>query len=283
MISQIASALPGDARWCRTYADGVRGPTWYSQGEPHLPLGLTWLSPAERAHHDRMRYSKRRVEFLVARWTAKQAVVLAQGRPPDEVPWETVEIGHAPDGAPIPHIDGQPWDRRLSMTDRAGWAVTVVSPDRTEVGCDLELVEPRTPAFVADWFTPTEQQYVAAAHEDDERSLRANLVWSAKESALKVLRTGLRRDTRSVEVWCAEQRREDDDGRATWSPLTVTAVEGRTFPGWWCRFGDFILTFAAADAMPAPVAQVDPPALASARPIHSWLDAPLAPGSGCES
>jgi len=265
----------------RAYAREVHGPTWYSQGEPHLPPGLAWLSPAERAHHDRMRYSKRRVEFLVARWTAKQAVVQAQCRPPDEVAWDTVEIGHAPDGAPVPRIDGQPWDRRLSMTDRAGWAVTVVSPDGTEVGCDLELVEPRTPAFVADWFTLAEQRFVAAASHDDERFLRTNLVWSAKESALKVLRTGLRRDTRSVEVWCEAGPRGADGGRAgAWSPLTVTAVEGTTFPGWWCRYGDFILTFAAAAAMSEPVAQVDPPALASAVPVHSWLERPLAPRSG---
>ena len=253
------------------------GPTWFSQGEPHLPHGLAWLSPAERVHHDRMRYSKRRVEFLVARWTAKQAVVHAQGRHPGEVRWDRVEIGHAPDGAPVPHVDGQPWDRRLSMTDRAGWAVTVVSPDQTEVGCDLELVEARSPAFVADWFTPHEQRFVAGATDDDARFLRANLVWSAKESALKVLRTGLRRDTRSVEVRC-EADRGGDGGR--WSPLTVTAVEGATFPGWWCRLGDFVLTFAAAAAMSEPVAQVDPPALASAEPIHSWVDTPLAPRSG---
>ena len=67
------------------------------------------------------------------------------------------------------------------------------------VGCDLELVEPRSALFVRDYFTAAERERVAAAPAREHDEL-ANLIWCAKESALKVLRTGLRRDTRSVEV-----------------------------------------------------------------------------------
>ena len=64
---------------------------------------------------------------------------------------------------------------RVSMTDRADWAVCVVGPGDLAVGCDLELVEARTDAFVRDWFTPAERDLVFGA-EPGERRLLANLV-----------------------------------------------------------------------------------------------------------
>jgi 4'-phosphopantetheinyl transferase len=155
------------------------------------------------------------------------------------------------------------------MTDRADWAVCVVAPAGLAVGCDLELVEPRSDLFVRDWFTPGEQRLVAGADSGDERHLIANLVWSAKESALKVLQTGLRRSTRSVEVDVVEGA-----GHERWSRLVVRAEEGTAFPGWWRRYGDFVLTFAAAVGCGPPVSLEDPPRLAAASPSHSWLPGP---------
>ena len=94
-----------------------------------------------------------------------------------------------------------PQDRAFfSMTDRADQAVCVVSEPGLGLGVDLELVEPRSQAFVADYLTGAEQRFVGESPDRGEHGLRANLVWCGKESALKVLRTGLRRDTRSVEV-----------------------------------------------------------------------------------
>jgi 4'-phosphopantetheinyl transferase len=141
-----------------------------------------------------------------------------------------------------------------------------VGPPGPSLGCDLELVEPRSGAFVADFLSPSEQGLVAAAEAGEARDLVANLVWCGKESALKVLRTGLRRDTRSVEVSLPGGPKEDG-----WTPLRVRAAEGRVFPGWWQRFGAFVLTVAAAEPVPPPRAFVDPPSLATAVPAHSWL------------
>ena len=59
----------------------------------------------------------------------------------------------------------------VSMTDRADWAVCVVAPFGLAVGCDLELVEARTDAFVRDWFTPDERDLVGGAAPGDERQL----------------------------------------------------------------------------------------------------------------
>ncbi len=59
----------------------------------------------------------------------------------------------------------------------------------TMLGCDLELVEPRSDAFLADYFTADEQALVALAPAV-ERDKVVNLLWSAKESALKALGVG---------------------------------------------------------------------------------------------
>ncbi|HEU5158422.1 MAG TPA: 4'-phosphopantetheinyl transferase superfamily protein [Streptosporangiaceae bacterium] len=241
---------------------------WLARGEPHLPRGDdSWLSPAEAARAAAMRFTKRRTEFLVARWSAKEAIarrLLAVGG--ERVDPRRVEVRHHVTGAPEAYLDGRPLDVGISLTDRAGWAVCVLGGAPGEVGCDLELVEPRSPAFVRDYFTAAERDFVGAD------PLAANLLWSAKESALKVLRTGLRRDTRTVEVATV---REGGAGAVDgWTPLTVRAAEGAVFHGWWRRYGDFVLTTAAARPVPPPVPLEDHPALAAAVPVHSWLDRP---------
>ncbi|TMS00286.1 4'-phosphopantetheinyl transferase family protein [Nonomuraea basaltis] len=232
---------------------------WLARGEEHLPIGNGWLAPREAERAAGLRFTKRRTEFLVARWTAKEAMRLLYPAAPYEL-----EVRHHPSGAPEAYWCGRPLPVGISLTDRAGWAVCLLGLDPGTVGCDLELVEPRSAAFVADYFTPAEQHVIS----DDP--LRANLLWSAKESALKVLRTGLRRDTRSVEVTlgCAAPR-------DAWGRLTVRAAEGRLLHGWWRRYGDFLLTVAADRPVPPPRALEEPPALDSATPSHSWLARPV--------
>ena len=130
------------------------------------------------------------------------------------------------------------------------------------------MVEPRTPGFVRDFLTGAEQTYVAG---QSDPQLAVNLLWSAKESALKVLRTGLRRDSRSMAVTVEEGQPD------AWSRLTVHASGGPTLPGWWRRDGHYLLTVAGEVPGPPPVALEDPGVLAAAVPVHSWLHRPLRP------
>jgi len=238
---------------------------WLSQGMGEAPADDAWLSPREAAWVARMRFPKRRSEFRLGRWTAKKALALYLGREASAAALGSIEIDRAPDGAPHPIVEGRPAEAYLTMTDRADQAVCLVGPPGTALGCDLELVEPRSDAFVGDFLTPAEQRLVAAAGEGEARDLLANLVWCGKESALKVLRTGLRRDTRSVEVSFPEGSRVDG-----WAPLSVSAVEGTVFPGWWQRFGAFVLTVAATEPFAPPLPLIDPPGLATAVPGESW-------------
>jgi 4'-phosphopantetheinyl transferase len=231
-----------------------------------VPADDAWLSPREAVWVARMRFPKRRSEFRLGRWTAKVALALYLGRGRSVGELGTIEIDRAPDGAPSPLVEGRPGEAYVTMTDRADQAVCLVGPPGAALGCDLELVEPRSDAFVGDYLTPAEQRLVAAAGDRDARDLVANLVWCGKESALKVLRTGLRRDTRSVEVSFPEGA-----GIGGWARLSVRAQEGTVFPGWWQRFGAFVLTVAATEPFAPPLPFLDPPGLATAVPAHAWL------------
>ena len=136
---------------------------------------------------------------------------------------------------------------------------------RRHVGCDLELVEPRSDGFVTDFLTPAEQRTPSTRPAAD-RDAAANLIWSAKESALKVLQTGLRRDTRSVEIEAAPRRA----GRE-WAPLDRALTEGGELPGWWRRQGAFVLTVASERALSAAGRarrRRDP---RDRDAVHSWL------------
>ena len=246
---------------------------WVARGLDEVPAGDTWLSPWERERLAAMTYTKRCSEFRVSRLAAKEAIARGLGRqvaaPADLA---AIEVTRRPTGAPAALLDGAPAGLAMSSTDRADWAVTVVSAaPGLELGCDLELVEPRSPGFVRDYLTPVEQELVWSGRWPV--AVAANLLWSAKESALKVLQTGLRRDTRSVEVALVEGAAVDG-----WLPLEVRPVEGGLFPGWWRRSGSFLLTVAGNRPLDPPVALAGGDPLATAKPTHRWLDALLTAG-----
>ena len=244
--------------------------TWLGQSLDAVPNDDDrWIDDALAARLATMRFTKRRSETTMARWTAKVAIARTYGLPADPAGLARVIVRNAFDGAPEAAIDGRAIDSVIAMTDRADVAVCMVISGTGRIGCDLELVEPRTPAFVADYFTTTEQAAVAYGPEPD---LISNLIWSAKESVLKVLRTGLRRDTRTVEVTIG------DRGDGPWRSFEATGDDGRRFPGWWLRTGDFVLTCATETDTDPPVSLIEPHGLTHARPGHAWMNRPLIDG-----
>jgi len=246
--------------------------SWHSLGESSRPAGVEWLTAGEAGRAATMRFTKRRSEWLLSRWTAKQAIArrLSLAHDPASlarIEIRTILVGEAR-GAPEVFIDGDFYEIGISQSDRAGWAVCTVGA-AGEIGCDLELVEPRSQLFVKDFLTPAEQALVADPPVDASGDAVANLVWSAKESALKVLRTGLRRDTRSVEVSLPTEPALEG-----WRALRISTEEGRNFSGWWQRYGDFLFTVVTGSPVDPPRPLVSPPGLATASPSHAWLAAP---------
>lgn len=206
----------------RDEIDGLRL-VWVRQKD--IPVGVGWLTVREREVLDGLRLEKRRTDWLLGRWAAKLAVRSVLAAEPE------VAILASEDGSPRVHFEpegGTSPSVSLSISHSAGVGFAAAVSGTHPLGCDVEAIEPRSHAFVADYFTDDERQAVAAFSGSDH-ALMANLVWSAKESALKALREGLRLDTRQVEVETENLRVNGAD----WSPLVVTGPEERIFRGWW--------------------------------------------------
>ena len=189
-----------------------------------------------------LRIEKRRNDWRLGRFTAKSAV----GRRLD-VPFTSVEIVAAADGAPEAFVDGRPAPVSISLSHRGDLALAVVGDASSAVGCDLELVEPRSDAFVREWLAPPERDAVLALRGDD-RACLANLIWTAKEAAAKVRRGGLRLNVRHAIVTLGE-------GPGEWRPLTVDWGEDGVTPGWWRADDGWAMAIAAEPSTSAPDGQ----------------------------
>ncbi|MBN1936520.1 MAG: 4'-phosphopantetheinyl transferase superfamily protein [Anaerolineae bacterium] len=241
---------------------------WLSCAMDEVPLDGEGISPSlsfpseqERAVCQGFRFAKRRDEWLLGRWTAKQLLrrSLAEYK---NVPLAEIAVANDPDGAPYYRVDGQRLPLCLSISHRAGRALCALSGTHA-VGADLERIEPREPAFVEDFFTVSENAQVRAA-SDVTRNLLVTLIWSAKESALKVLRQGLRIDTRKIEITFDESldeiqmssvKRQTSTEYAIrntqhypWHPLHVEfrLPNAPRFAAWWQIDGPNVLTLVAA-------------------------------------
>jgi 4'-phosphopantetheinyl transferase len=222
-----------------------------------------WLSPAERDRAQAFRFERRRSEWLLGRWTAKAAVTAWLG-PEAPRPWD-IAILTAEDGAPEALVDGDGRGPSISISHRAGRGLAAVARAGVRLGADLEVVEPRTEGFILDYFTDDEAGAVLG-RPAEERALLATLVWSAKESGLKVLRTGLRSDTRRIVVDVPT-----GDPSEAWADLSMRDADtGRPLQGWWRPWGAFVITVAVdqtsrrGPSTPGPRALHAPPGWADA-------------------
>ena len=193
-----------------------------------VPPGDGWLGPRERETAHRSWLPRRREEWAAGRWAARQAVAKLRGGCAEQI-----EILAAADGAPEVWAGQARMAVAVSISHRGGFAAALATAAGVDPGCDLELVETRTGAFEADWFTPRERAAVERAAPAD-RDLLTTVIWSAKEAALKVLRHGLRVDTREVEISLDEDRFE-----ASYAEVHI--------PGRWRRDGAMVTTTAALE------------------------------------
>jgi len=246
---------------------------WLEQTEADLPAVNDWLSTNEAVRLDGMRFPKRNADWRLGRWTAKRALAVylnLHSHPPNLT---DIEVRPAPSGAPEVFIANQPAGITISLSHRAGVAACAVTLAGTELGCDLEIIEPRSDAFVADYFATEEQELIGRTSAADRCQLLA-LLWSAKESALKALRTGLRLDTRSVTVrapWDEGERAQDpalgfraSHGLNSWQPLQAVYEGRQVFHGWWQNTGDLLRTMVACPP-PAPPIFLEIPAHSAPR------------------
>jgi 4'-phosphopantetheinyl transferase len=235
---------------------------WFEQTTANVPGGEAWLSPSEANHLRTMRFPKRRADWLLGRWTAKNAVALFLDIPAEPQALTDVEIHTALSGAPEVFFGNEPAGVAISLSHRAGVAACALAPYGALLGCDLEIVEPHGDTFAADYFTAEEQALLTEAPMPDRLRLLA-LHWSGKESALKAMREGLRRDTRSVIVSFPGNENWEYSAQLAfasaptssqlngWSPMQVRHTSGQIFHGWWRQTADLLRTVLAAPP-PAP-------------------------------
>ncbi len=223
---------------------------WLQQSASDLPSDDAWLSAGERECLNDMHFPKRRADWRLGRWTAKRAIAAYLSGSSGPHALSNIEIRPAPTGAPDVFLDGKAAGISISLTHRKEVAVCAIGRVDVALGCDLEAIEPRCDAFVADYFTEPERKLIATAHFASH-PLLVSLIWSAKESALKALHTGLRLATQSVEVSippiiseeiAAYSRPAVARARGGWNPLSVTHSPAEIFDGWWSRRGDLLLT-----------------------------------------
>ena len=207
----------------------------------------------------------------MGRWTAKAAVGAFLAWRGDEQP-AAIEILADDAGAPGAFSVGRLLPVSLSLSHSHDRALCAIGEADIELGCDLERIEPRTAGFIASYFTRAERDALATS-DTAGRDLLSNLFWSAKESALKALRRGLRADTRSVEVAVTAPL-----GRA-WGGLEVDCRGGTVLAGCWARFDDLVATIVCRPPLDriidldcltgsgdaAPVARPAPPPRAGGR------------------
>jgi 4'-phosphopantetheinyl transferase len=241
------------------------------------PAGM--LCAAEQQRLSTLKVEKRRRDWLLGRWTAKHLVQGYLSQLTGSAPMlDEIQIANADDGSPycllleadgwaqrlpvslaISHSHGRAFcalcqetdiDSRLSST--GGSTNHSAADARWSLGCDIEWIEHREQNFVADFFTAQEIRDVMGTPVE-YRDYRVTAIWSAKESVLKSLRTGLRIDTRRI----ACRFEPDDLMPMEWSPLTVMIDAGlvEQFPGawyaWWQVQDGFVLTMALHEAGPS--------------------------------
>jgi 4'-phosphopantetheinyl transferase len=225
---------------------------WLERRQEDVPPVDDWFGPRELLRLRTLKVPHRRADWRLGRWTAKCAVAAFLNFYRDPDLFRDIEICAADSGAPRLFIRDNPSDLSLSLSHRSGMSICAIADNRARLGCDLEIIEPRSDAFAKDYFAAEERSLVENAPEADRSRLLA-LLWSAKESALKALEEGLRRDTRSVVV-----RLHDPQFGGAWNSFQVDCVEGGSFRGWWQATGSAIRTFVADQFLAPPVSMQAP-------------------------
>lgn len=211
------------------------------------PDGL--LNAAEIQRCRLLKVEKRRRDWLLGRWTAKQLVAHYVELTTSLRPMlSDILIAADPDGAPrvtftTPALEAIELTLSISHSrDRACCAIST-APGQT-VGIDLEYIEPRDPAFAREYFVDGEIKRVMEAPAD-RQALLITTIWSAKEAVLKALRRGLTVSTRSIVCL------PDDGADLEWTPTRIwcdSRLTTNPIQGWWRILNGFAVGLAVIDS-----------------------------------
>jgi 4'-phosphopantetheinyl transferase len=206
----------------------IPGIRWLAQRIADVPRHNGWLKATEIEVLRSKKIPKRQSDWRLGRWTAKQALMTRFRERIPILDFTDIEVRAAEDGAPEVFIHDEAAPVAISLSHSHGMAICAIGNPDVGIGCDTEYIEPRSEAFVSDYFTAPERDKVLHTPAA-QQPLVSTLIWSAKESVLKAVREGLRRDTRSVVVNVATVGSPDE-----WTHFPARCQETqRRFDGWW--------------------------------------------------
>jgi len=217
-----------------------------TQHQHDVPSHERWLTRREATVLAGFKFPKRRRDWLLGRWTVKSA--LSRLLPDQDRPMTDWQILADRDGAPMVLEDGRKTGIPVSLSHSGNLALCVLAEEAMQVGCDLEAIEARSRSFEETFFTHSELTLLDQ-HPCSDRARLVTLVWSAKESALKILRLGLKADTRRVELKSFTNAQD-----ICWGSITVEDRQnGGEFHGWWCEQEGMVTTILSEHPINQPI------------------------------
>lgn len=147
---------------------------------------LSWLSPHERAVHDRFRFDTHRHTYLISHALMRGALSLWADRAPAQWEFALNEYGKPHLANPPPNVD-----LRFNLSHTNGLAVLALTCNR-ELGVDVEyLGRQETNADIAERFFAPEEVLDFIAQPEQQKSARFLEYWTLKESYIKAIGMGL--------------------------------------------------------------------------------------------
>ena len=219
---------------------------YQTQQQTDVPNHDEWLGVQELDVLRALRFEKRRRDWRLGRWTAKLA--LTRFLPDIQSSMSDWEIIAESSGAPSVNLAGNTSKIQLSLSHSNDQSLVTLSRHPLHTGCDMERIEKRGRSFEETFFTAAELD-ILEHWPTRHRDCLVTLIWSAKESVLKSLRTGLKVDTRRVEI--------HDPGvlpNEAWQPLMASdELTKLTYHGWWRNHKGMIHTVVADLKFAAPI------------------------------
>ncbi len=212
---------------------------WKFQDQQEF-VDLEWLSPTEFTRQQTFRFPKRKQEWLSGRQTAK-SLLLKTSKYLQNCQFSDFSIENYADGSPNVIRNGEILPGSISISHRSGFASAAWTPNPYDkIGIDLEVIEPKPASFVEDYFTIHETRNVFK-HKPEDQPLISSLIWSAKEAVMKALQTGLRIDTRLIEIQIPSGAEFNG-----WKKLGISVYPGgyQTANLFWRQSGSILITLA---------------------------------------
>lgn len=156
------------------------------QDPARLNRFLQWLSPEERAQHQRFRFDKHRHTYLVSHALMRGALSLSTQVDPAQFAFNTNSYGK-----PFIVAPAQEQTVNFNLSHTEGLAAVAISR-HIELGVDVENKhrQDMTQSLAEHFFAPEECQAVAQSSEH-ERTIKMLEFWTLKESYIKAVGQGL--------------------------------------------------------------------------------------------